>query len=320
MSSTRRLAAILAALTALVALPATASAHSTASGTSVNAHVTKAAKAVDRLERAVKRGNTASAARQLRIARSQTARASVDARMMARVADTPGESAGAAASLTIAGAQYDALLESITALVDQIRGRVQTLIAQAIPPSIEGRQRIIAVLTSLMDRVPAHAQPILASIIAALSAGDSVEVTNLESALESGNLPSSVSAIVTQALNMATQAIATAFATVQSILPMLPEFVRGPISAVLGLVQSTVGTIVPSVLSTVTGLLDSILGALPIFGGTPAAGTGDSGGGGSLLSGLFGGLFGGDSSSGIGGLLSSVFGMISRLLGGALAT
>lgn len=314
MSSTRRLAAILAALTALVALPATASAHSTASAASVNAHVTKAAKAVDRLERAVTRGNKSSAARQLRIARSQTAGASLDARVMARRADTPRESAGAAASLTIAGAQYDALLESITALVDQIRGRVQTLIAQAIPVTIDGRQRIIEVLSSLMDRVPAQAQPILASIIAALSVGDSVEVTNLHSALESGALPSSISAIVTQALNMATEAVTAAFATVQSILPMLPEFVRGPISQIVTLVQSTVGTIVPSVLSTVTGLLDTILGGLPIFGGTPAAGTGDSGDG-SLLSGLFG-----DSAGGIGGLLSSVFGMISNLLGGPRAT
>lgn len=88
----------------------------------------------------------------------------------------------AAQSLTLAGNNYDALLEQITALVDEINGRVQLVIAQSIPSAIVGKQKIIGVLTALLDKVPASARAPLASVITALSIGDATEVTNLDAA------------------------------------------------------------------------------------------------------------------------------------------
>jgi len=189
----------------------------------------------------------------------------------------------------------------------------------------------------MLDKVPAEVQPVLASIITALSIGDATEVVNLDDAIDSGNLPLNISAIVSQCLNMATQAIETAFATIQSILPMLPGAAQGPLSTILDMVTATVGTIVPSVLTTVTGLIDSVLSSLPFVGGTSATGgldvfrgllgglVGDGasdvpGGIGDMISSLLGGgsapAGGGSAQAGVGGIINSVTGMISSLLGG----
>ncbi len=345
MSQHRRTVAVMATLAALVAVPATASAKSHDSAKSANVtvqvHVAKAKQAVKRLKRAVRAGKGTIVKRELKTARSQTAAASRVARTMAYSARTDTDEIAATQALALAGTQYDALIESITALVDEITGQAQTLIAQAISPSIAGRQKIIEVLTSMLDKVPAEVQPVLASIITALSIGDATEVVNLDDAIDSGNLPLNISAIVSQCLNMATQAIETAFATIQSILPMLPGAAQGPLSTILDMVTATVGTIVPSVLTTVTGLIDSVLSSLPFVGGTSATGgldvfrgllgglVGDGasdvpGGIGDMISSLLGGALGGGSApagggsaqAGVGGIINSVTGMISSLLGG----
>lgn len=341
MSQHRRTVAVMATLAALVAVPATASAKSHDSAKSANVtvqvHVAKAKQAVKRLKRAVRAGKGTIVKRELKTARSQTAAASRVARTMAYSARTDTDEIAATQALALAGTQYDALIESITALVDEITGQAQTLIAQAISPSIAGRQKIIAVLTSMLDKVPAEVQPVLASIITALSIGDATEVVNLDDAIDSGNLPLNISAIVSQCLNMATQAIETAFATIQSILPMLPGAAQGPLSTILDMVTATVGTIVPSVLTTVTGLIDSVLSSLPFVGGTSATGgldvfrgllgglVGDGasdvpGGIGDMISSLLGGgsapAGGGSAQAGVGGIINSVTGMISSLLGG----
>lgn len=125
------------------------------------------------------------------------------------------------------------------------------------------------ILNQILPQVPAAAQPIIASIIAALSAGDANEVVNLNSALQSGALPAEVSAIVTQALGTATAMIGQAFGMIQGLLPMLPAAVQGPLAQVLEMVDSVVGTIVPTtvaavggVMNTVTGLLNNLVGGL----------------------------------------------------------
>ena len=244
-------------------------------------------------------------------------------------------------SLTLAGNQYDALLEQMTALNDEITGRVQLVIAQSIPSAIAGKQRVVEILTTMLDKVPESAKAPLASVIAALSVGDATEVSNLDEALHGGTLPSNISGLVSQSLGMVTQALQTAFDTIKAILPMLPSAVQGPLATIINIVSSTAGTLVPSVLSTITGLVDQILGSLPfvgtgsqgglgnllggILGGgsTPGAGIPDISG---LLSGLFpgqgssggGASGGGGPAAGLGGLISSITGMISNLLGGLL--
>jgi hypothetical protein len=348
MSHPRRIVAALATLAVLVGLPATASAKSTSkvpSTANVQVHVDKATKAVKRMNRYARLGNSKAVAKQLKIARTQSAAASKMARQMAGTAAAGTPSIAAAQALTLAGTQYDMLVESITAIVDQITGQVQALVANAIVPTLAGKQKIIEILTQLVDQVPAQVQPVIASIIAALSVGDANEVANLDEALDTGSLPSSISGIVTNGLNMATGLMTQAFGIVESILPMLPTAVQAPLAQILNMVTSTVGTIVPSILTTVTGLIDTIIGSLPFVGGTSASNGGLFGlggmldgivGGGSeslpgnfagMLDGLLGGLFGGGSTGGgstggagpiggISGIIGSVTGMIGNLLGG----
>lgn len=346
MSSSRRIVAALATLAVLVAAPATASAANSTSkapsSTNVQVHVDKATKAVKRMQRYARLGNSKAVAKQLKIARSQSAAASKMARQMANTAAPGTQSVAAAQALTLAGTQYDLLVESITAIVDQITGQVQALVANAIGPSLAGKQKIIEVLTQLLDQVPAEAKPMIASIIAALSVGDANELLNMDQALNSGALPFDVAGIVSSALSMATGIIDQAFAIVQSIVPLLPTAVQGPLMQILNMVTSVVGTIIPSVLGTVTGLIDTILGSLPFVGGTSSSTGGMFGlgglldgilGGGSgalpggiggMLDSLLGGLFGGGSTGGgsapatggISGIIGSVTGLIGNLLGG----
>jgi len=331
----------MATLASLVAVPATASASTNSAAptkASVQANVDKAATAVKRIKRYARLGDATRVAKQLKIARTQSATASKSARRMANSADTQSENLQAAQALTLAGTQYDDLIEAITAIVDQVTGQVQALVANSIAPSLAGKQRIIDVLNQILPQVPAQAQPIIASIIAALSAGDATEVVNLNSALQTGGLPVNVSAIVSQALGMATAMIDQAFGMIQGLLPMLPAVVQGPLAQVLNMVNSIVGTIVPTVLSTVTSLIDTIIGALPFVGGTTAsaggafglggllsgilggASTGGLGGITGMLDGLLGSLFGGGSGgsspvAGVGGILSTVTGLLSSVLG-----
>jgi hypothetical protein len=344
----------MATVAALVAVPATASAKSHDSvapaSQTVQVHVTKAQQAIKRLKRAVRAGKGTVVKRELKTARSQTAAAARVARTLAYSAVTDPQEIAATQALTLAGTQYDQLVESITALVDEITGQAQALIAQAISPSLAGKQQIVNLLTSMIDKVPAEVRPVLASVIAALSVGDATEVVNLDDAVDSGTLPVNITAIVTQALNLATSTIESAFGMVQSLLPLLPVAAQAPLSTILDMVTSTVGTLVPSILTTVTGLIDSVLGSLPFVGGTSATGgfglgsllDGLVGGGansvpggiGTTISNLLGGLFGGGTTpaagttpavgttpatggiAGIGGILNSITGMISGVLGG----
>lgn len=347
MTHSRRILAALATLAVLIAAPTAAQAKSSskvASTANVQVHVDKAEKAVKRMNRYARLGNAKAVAKQLKIARSQSAAASRMSRKMASRATSDSQEIAAAQALTLAGTQYDQLVESVTAIVDQITGQVQALVANAIAPSLAGKQKIVEILTQLLDEVPAQVQPMIASIIAALSVGDANEVVNLDQALASGSLPSSIAGIVTSALNMATGIMDQAFGIVKSIVPMLPTAVQGPLMQILDMVTSTVGTIVPSVLNTVTGLIDTILGSLPFVGGTSSStsamfglgglldgilggGSGDLPGGiGGMLDSLLGGLFGGGSTGGttggpvgaVSGIVGSVTGLINNLLGGLL--
>ncbi|MCA1679255.1 MAG: hypothetical protein LC777_10085 [Actinobacteria bacterium] len=283
------------------------------------------------MNRAARAGDSAGVARQLRIARSHSAAASRTSRAMASGSD----SIGAARALTLTGMSYEQLIAAITQLVDHVTGQAQALLARAIKPALADQAQVTAILASLLDDVPASVRPILASIVTALAVGDADEVTNMDAAIRSGELPVNISAIVKQALDMATQYIEMAFSAIKAIVPMLPAAVQGPILQILNLVTSTVGTIVPSVLRTVTGLIDTILGSLP-FVGTSAGGGGLSSMFGGLLGGVTGGgpsalpgdtgnfltnllssLFGGGSTAGgIGGIISSILGLINSLLAG----
>jgi hypothetical protein len=274
----------------------------------------------------------------LRTARTQTANASRVARRLANRSTTETTAAAAAQALTLAGTQYDSLLQTLTGLVGD--GVAQAPIAGAIQPTLAGKEQILQFLTGLLDEVPASVQPTLASIIAALGTSGASAVVNLDAAASSGTLPSTISDIVTSCLASATQAIENAFAMIQSILPQLPVASQLPIGSILTQVTGIVGSLVPSVLSTITGLIDTIIGSLPVVGGGATGGLfggllGNIVGGGTTsvpgagnvdntISSLLGGLLGGGSGSGssplagAGGIISTVTNLIGSLLGGIL--
>jgi len=317
MSQFRRSVAVAATLAAVAALPATASAtpakvSAKTSLASVEASVNNAKVSVRRLKRAVLTGESSVAKRQLKLARSQTANASRTARRLANAATNEVAANTAAQALTVAGTQYDRLLETLTALVDV--GTAQTVIAGSIQPTIAGKEQILQALTAIMDEVPASVQPTLAAIITQLGAGDATEIVNLNDALNVGSLPSTITGLVSQCLEMAMQAVQTAMTLVQGFLPALPVDVQAPIGTILSQVTGVFGQIAPSILSTITGLIDSIVGSLPIIGG----------GG---LGGLLGGITAGGTVSGGGGSASGsatlpgvgdITGIISSLLGSVL--
>lgn len=338
MSRFSRLLALGAAVTAVAVVPAgDAVAKERASVKSVSAHSQKADKALTRMHNAINAGNQRAAVKQLKAARSESAIASKYARRMAKGASGQ-QAVDASKSLTIAAGTYDELLEQLAALVDKASGQVQALIAQALNPSLAGREKLVAMLTSMLDRVPAEAKPILASVIAALSAGDSDEVTELGGALATPGLPIDIKGLVQTAFDTANAAITAGFDTVKSLIPMLPPMVAGPLTSVINLVQSTVGTIVPSVLDLCTGIIDTVLGSLPFVGtagagfglggllsgilgpqkpagdsGAAAGGAGGLGGLTSILNGLLGSV-----TSGVSGGLNSITGLLNNLLGGFL--
>ena len=157
MSQFRRSVAVAATLAAVVALPATASASSSkavskTSIASVQKSVSNAQTSVKRLKRAVRLGQPTVAKRQLKLARSQSRNASTVARRMANAASTPDAANTAAQALTMAGTQYDTLLNTLTALVDD--GPAQSLIAGAIQPTIAGKQQILQLLTVAASQRP----------------------------------------------------------------------------------------------------------------------------------------------------------------------
>lgn len=328
----------MATLAALVALPATASAQSSHhASTSVKSHVSKAKKSLKKFHLAVAAHDDSLALADLNSARRHTAAAAKLARSLASHASTDAQQVSAASALTLAGGQYDSLVEQITALVDEVTGQVQAIVAQSIPSALAGKQKVIQILTELLPKLPAAAQGPLASIITALSVGDDTEVTNMQGALDGGTLPVNISGLISQSLGMATAAIQTAFDTIKGIIPLLPSVVQGPLSTILDLVSNTVGTIIPTVLNMATGLIGQILGSLPFIGSGANGGLGNllggilggsstpgTGAGIPNISGLLGNLFpsggsgGGGPVAGIGGIVSSITGLITNLLGGLL--
>jgi phosphoribosylanthranilate isomerase len=121
MSVSRRIVAALATLAVLVAAPAAAEAKSSskvASVSNVQVHVDKADKAVKRMKRYARLGNSKAVAKQLKVARTQSAAASRMSRTLASSAVTDTQEVAAAQALTLAGTQYDELVEAVTAIVD----------------------------------------------------------------------------------------------------------------------------------------------------------------------------------------------------------
>jgi hypothetical protein len=277
MRLTTRLAAG-ALLAALVAVPTAAEAKPASA--KVRAQAVAADKSLDRVVSLAKRNRDAAAGKELRNYRRQLRGADTQLRRLRKSASI-STSAGAATTYArsgrVVGSVANQCAEQLATLVDDVGGDAQVAIANAIKACIVTRDRIVDVLTGLLEKVPEEAKPYIAKVISMLSAPSEDQIAGITDALGTGTLPVDVSSILTSALEIATAAIDDTIAALQPILGMLPAPVAGIVQNVL--------TMVTDQLHMVTGMIGNLFTNL--FGGVPTGtgtGTGSTGG----LGGLFG--------------------------------
>ncbi len=282
MSSPARLATAAIVVGSLALAPAAAEAHKVASPKSVKSHVKKADRSLKQVSSLVRSGDSPEAAQHIRRVRSQMRSAVREANRLKRRVRGKRSAKGAAAAQASVAKEFNRIAETYAAIVDEATGRVQVTIASMVDNYLVGREKAVAVLTALMDRLPEQARPHIARVIALLSTDGADEVASITQAMPV--VPPEAAAALKQALEIATAAIGTATERLKEILPLLPPEARPHVEQALGIVTQ----VVTQVNGLVTNLLGSLLGGLP---GVP--GSGQTPGGGTPSPGLLEGVFGG---------------------------
>lgn len=232
----------------VLAAPSIASAHSSASVSSVRAHVRGADQALAMVADRVEDHDQAAAAIAMvqNLRRTQTA-----TRESGKVR---GRSQGAKA-LRLVVAQRDANVQTLAGLVDDVSGDVQLDMARALANNLSGRQTAIAKFTALAPMLPTAAQAGIAQAIAAISAHGVDEVTTITGALRSGQVAAGAQPQLQQALTLASAAMFTGVGQLQQIVGMLPGPAQGPVN---------------NAIARITGILQGIFGnGGPVGGTTP---------------------------------------------------
>jgi hypothetical protein len=228
---------------AVLALPSAAAAHSKPSVSSVREHIRGADQALATVTNRVQRHDQAAAAIAIvkNLRQTQTA-----ARESGRIRGASKQ----ATALRLVAAQRDTNVQTLTGLVDDVGEDLQVDIATAITSNLTGRETAIAKLTALAPRLPAAAQAGIARAIAAISAHGDQTVSDLTTAINSGEIGAAAQPRLQQALKTASGAMFTGVNQLQKIAGMLPPQAQGPVS---------------NAIARVTGILQSIFG-----NGTPA--------------------------------------------------
>ena len=286
--STRLAAGVLVA--SFAAVPATAEAKPV-TASKVRAEVRAADKSLDRVVSNVRRNRDATASKQLGKYRKQLRSAD---RKLKKLRSSATGTAGAksyGSAARAVGVVSNECVDSLTGIVDEAAGNPQEAIARAITACLAARERVLDTLTALIDQVPVEARPYLAKVIAMLSSDGQDEVANLTGVLDNPTLPTDVASILTQALEMATAAIDEAMTRLHGILDVVPPEVRPMVQSALTMVTG----ILESTMGMVRDLLTGLFGGTPTTPGTPGTGTGGLGGlfggglpGLNLLQGIFG--------------------------------
>ena len=271
-----------ALVASLAAVPAAAEAKP-ATASKVRAEVRAADKSLDRVVSLVRRNRDSAASKQLSKYRRQLRSADRQLKKLRPSATgvTGAKSYGSAARSV--GVISNECVDSLTGIVDEAAGNPQEAIARAITSCLAARERVLDTLTALIDQVPVEARPYLAKVIAMLSSDGRDEVANLTGVLDNPGLPTDVASILTTALEMATAAIDDAMTRLQGILDVVPPEVRPMIESTLTMVTG----ILDSVMGMVTDLLTGLFGGTPTGGGTDTGGLGGLPGL-NLLQGIFG--------------------------------
>ena len=332
----RTLTALGAALT-VVAAPAVADAHPNPSASTVRAHVKSADKALAKVTSLAARGNQSAAAIQLAENRLHTNAATREARRVRRTARGARGARSAVSAYRLVATQQNSNVEAYAALVAGTTGRLQEQAAGLIGQGLQGREQALAVLSSLVERLPASARPAVAQAIQALSVDGQDEIGSLFQALATSQFPPNVQEAMGQAFTLATEALNTGLGRMQGLIALLPPQAQGPAQTAIGQIETTMALVsglleqllanvpnVPSLQGTGTGgtglpdigsLLPSLGQILPGLGGS---GLPDLSG---LLDGLLGGLPGGNlpiPGGGSGGGGNPIGDLLNGLLGGLL--
>ena len=148
------------------------------------------------------------------------------------------------------------------ALVDEVAGDAQVDMATAISQNVNGREKALSTLTSLLAKLPAQAQAGIARAIAAISGDSQDEVLDIAAALKSGQVADAAQAALTTALTVASGAMFTGVERLQGLVATLPGPAQGPVQ---------------NAINRVTGILQGIFGGGTQSDTTPGPGAITSG-------------------------------------------
>lgn len=239
-----RLIAVCAAVAAL-AVPATASAG-------VRDYAERAGSSLDRVERLATQGRADEALAELRRGRRAVRAANRTAVRLARSADDGRDARRAVSAVRAAAALEDQNIADYAALLDDIQGHLEEVIAVAMQRSLEARQQAIELLTQLMEQLPEPARAAVAEFIAMLSADDEAVASDIAGELTGGGITSLVGGILAQTLGMVRATLESVTGMLEGVTALLP----GPAAEIVG-----------PLMDMVTGILDSVLGSTGVVGG-----------------------------------------------------
>lgn len=271
-----------AAMLVALAIPATASAGG---ADAVADHAKKARSALKDVAKAADSGKDGKARKQFKRSVRYTNKA------LSAAHDANGSEAKAAAALVPAVRLEDYNVEQYADLVDELRGKVQELVARQLEEAMAVRQLILDSLTEVMPALPPAVQEQITRILANVFGDQEEEIGDIEDAIEGPGVPPEVEDQLGSVLDLAFGLVNDTLDQFESLLEIVPASVRP-------LIQSTLG-IVEGVLDMVQNLVGGLLG-----GGSGGGGLGGLGGllgGGGSGGGLLGGLFGGGGVGGLGG-------------------
>lgn len=243
----------LAAAVAL-ALPASAGAHERASVKSVKTHLAQADQALQQVTALVAEHDQAAAAvafarNRLEMRRAQAETARVKA------------SGKAAAALQAVARQQDTNSEAFVGLVDDATGDMQVQVAKGAAASVKGRDKAIAQLSALAERLPEPARAAIARAMSAVLDDAADDAEAISETLASPDVSELAKPWLQLAIAQATAGITTAMTQLQGLLPLLPAPAQAPVQQALDTVTGVLGM--------VNGILEGIFGGAGDSSGPP---------------------------------------------------
>jgi len=232
---------------AAFAAPATAHAASIETALkSVKTHTDRADAALDRavalFERQVDRRATA----QLALSRKELGLATAGAAKLRRTADSGSERAAAARAQALVAGQRDADVEQLVEVLDEAQGRAERRVAAAALADTRGREKAIAVISSLLaDGVPAKAAGGLARALGALATDRGGEIVAEAEVLAGDDVAARAKGTVAKTVEVSVDGQASAADRIAGLLAdeQLPQVAKTGLQSAYDAVTAEHGTV-----------------------------------------------------------------------------